>query len=143
LRVETKDIVFLFFGAVLIYAPFEMLRDRRKKQLRSAITSGRVIGHENKVTVGMTSNEYRPDTKHAVIEYEVDRKRYKCTSSIGATFIVYPEGSYVKVCYDPRDPARADILAPLWENRLEKALILCFPLIGLALLGYGLFKFFR
>lgn len=143
MSLENKDIACLFFGALLIYAPFEMLRDRRKKQIRSAITNGRVIGHENRATIGMTSNEYRSDTKHAVIEYEVDSKYYTCTSSIGASYIVHPEGSYVKVCYDLRDPTCADSLAPLWENRLEMALIICFPLIGCALLGYGLLQFFH
>lgn len=31
----------------------------------------------------------------------------------------------------------------MWENRLEMALIICFPLIGCALLGYGLLQFFH
>ena len=139
--VENWEIAILIFGLASLFAPFDLGKDRRKKKKRVARTMGKVIGHETQSSSSYDSGSFSPPTKHAVIAFKVKGKDYHCVSSTGASWIMHPVGTSLRVCYDPRDPSNAGTVPSDFETMLEIILIWGFPFVGIGCLTYLFIKY--
>jgi hypothetical protein len=141
-NLEGFDYFLILAGLMsVIYVPLDYRSDARKIKRRSAVVSGKVVGHQRRSSYCSVSRSHFPPTQHAVVVYEVDGKEYRCVSGKGASYIMHPLGIRLNVTYNPKKPGDAAVEAPVTESKLKKVFSLYLvPVLGLCLLGFVALK---
>ena len=123
----------LIIGVAMLAAPVYFWPEWRKGQRRTEIVMGKVVGHEEQ-TVETHMGSGRAKTDHAAIEFEVDGQTHTFVASEGASWQIHPPGSEQWVCYDPEDPANADVLPGPITKIVHFLGLLVLPIAGLVIL---------
>jgi len=108
---------FLLFGIFMMIFSINMIVDTKQKSEIYVETQGIVVDHR------YNYDSDGDDTTSIVVEYTVDGKKYRKTSSLG-TSNPKPIGTSVPIEYDPNNPSEA-----LLEEDASNLLLICLSLL--------------
>lgn len=107
---ENGTIAMLVFGAVMATGlPWHLQTLLARHRRRTARARGRVVDVAWRDTDRHEVGSWSPGTWHAVVEFEASGRPRRFESAYGVSWKKPRVGETSAVCFDPRDPANAEV----------------------------------